>query len=152
MTANTRQILDIIDSTPLVSVDLIIENPKKEILLGKRVNKPAQGFWFVPGGRIRKNETIKDAIKRVSEAELGVDLSDHDPGLLGAGEHIYDDNFLNQPGINTHYVVLAFVIELETEITVTPDDQHSEMKWWTVEDLLSDKGVHPNTQAYFKDR
>jgi len=148
---DTKQALNIINSTPLVSVDLIIENPDKEILLGKRVNRPAQGFWFVPGGRILKNETIKDAIKRVSLAEIGIDLSDHNPGLLGASEHIYDDNFLNESGINTHYVVLAFVIELETEITVTPDDQHSEMKWWTVEDLLSDKAVHPNTQAYFRE-
>jgi len=150
MNADTKKILDIIESTPLVAVDLIIENPNKEILLGKRVNRPAQGYWFVPGGRILKNETIKDAIKRISITEIGVDLSDHDPGLLGASEHMYDDNFLNVPGINTHYVVLAFVIELETEITATHDDQHSEMKWWTIENLLGDNNVHPNTKNYFK--
>ena len=150
MNADTKKILDIIDSAPLVSVDLIIENPNKEILLGKRVNRPAQGYWFVPSGRIHKNETIKDAIKRISITEIGVDLSDHDPGLLGASEHMYDDNFLNEPDINTHYVVLAFVIEPPTEITVTPDDQHSEMKLWTVEKLISDNTVHPNTKNYFK--
>jgi len=56
---------------------------------------------------------------------------------------------LNEPGINTHYVVLAFIIELKSEISVTPDDQHSEMKWWTVEDLLANDHVHPNTKTYF---
>jgi colanic acid biosynthesis protein WcaH len=39
----------IIENTPLVSVDLIIKNENK-ILLGKRVNKPAQGYWFTLGG------------------------------------------------------------------------------------------------------
>ena len=63
---DTQKVLNIIDATPLVSVDLIIENRLKQILLGKRVNRPAQGYWFVPGGRILKNETIKDAIKRIS--------------------------------------------------------------------------------------
>ena len=144
-----QQVLNIIDSAPLVSVDLVIVNHHKKILLGKRVNRPAQGYWFVPCGRIRKNETIKDAIKRISTTEIGVDLSDHDPGLLGASEHIYEDNFFNEPGINTHYVVLAFMIELETDITVTPDEQHSEMKWWTVDNLLVNDDVHPNTKIYF---
>ena len=34
----------IIDNTPLVSVDLIVKHEGK-VLLGKRVNKPAQGYW-----------------------------------------------------------------------------------------------------------
>ena len=147
---DTQKVLNIIDATPLVSVDLIIENRLKQILLGKRVNRPAQGYWFVPGGRILKNETIKDAIKRISTREIGIDLADHNPALLGAGEHIYEDNFLNEPGINTHYVVLAFVIEVESDIEVTPDEQHDEMKWWNKEDLLADATVHPNTREYFE--
>ena len=52
---DTNNALAIINATPLVAVDLIIENRNKEILLGKRVNRPAQGYWFVPGGRILNN-------------------------------------------------------------------------------------------------
>jgi colanic acid biosynthesis protein WcaH len=150
MNTDNDSFIDIIAFTLLVSIDLIVQNPKQEILLGKRVNKPAQGFWFVPGGRIYKNETIRNAIKRISQTEIGVDLSDHDPGLPGATEHMYNDNFLNQPDVSTHYVVLVFVIELENEIMYSPDDQHSGMKWWTVEELLSDNTVHPNIWEYFK--
>ena len=51
----------IIDNTPLVSVDLIVKH-KGKVLLGKRVNKPAQGYWFTLGGRIFKNESIQSAI------------------------------------------------------------------------------------------
>ncbi len=38
----------IVESTPLVAIDLVVRAPDKKILLGKRVNRPAQGYWFVP--------------------------------------------------------------------------------------------------------
>ena len=44
----------IIGATPLVSIDLIVKNAKGEVLLGYRTNRPAQGYWFVPGGRVQK--------------------------------------------------------------------------------------------------
>lgn len=150
MKTGEKHILDIIEKTPLVSVDLVIRNPAREVLLGKRVNRPAQGYWFVPGGRIRKNETINQALKRVSEVEVGLDLSAAVPNLLGVYDHIYEDNLFNAAGINTHYVVLAFVIALQQEIEVTPDRQHSALQWWEIDTLLGDPAVHQNTKAYFK--
>jgi len=48
--------LRVIQNTPLVSIDFIIQNSSGEFLLGKRLNKPAKNFWVVPGGRSRKNE------------------------------------------------------------------------------------------------
>jgi hypothetical protein len=33
----------IIDTTPLVSIDLLVRNAQGQILVGKRVNRPAQG-------------------------------------------------------------------------------------------------------------
>lgn len=145
-----NKILEIIEATPLVSVDLIIRNPFQKVLLGKRINRPAKGYWFVPGGRILKNETINQALKRISEVEVGLNLLTKAPRLLGAYDHIYDDNFLNINGINTHYVVLAFTITLQKEIEVKPDDQHSDLKWWGIDNLLEEQTVHQNTKVYFK--
>ncbi len=45
----------VINSTPLISVDLVIKNNEGQILLGKRTNRPAKGFWFVPGGWVLKD-------------------------------------------------------------------------------------------------
>ena len=143
-------ILEIIKATPLVSIDLIIRNPSDKVLLGKRVNRPAKDYWFVPGGRIIKNETIGHALKRISKKEVGLDLSTEAPSLLGAYDHIYEDNFLNLDGINTHYVVLAFAIQLQQEIGVRPDEQHSDLRWWEIDKLLKDPTVHHNTKVYFK--
>ena len=150
MKIDKKHVLKIIEATPLVSIDLVIRNPSNKVLLGKRNNRPAMGYWFVPGGRIFKNETINQALKRISEVELGQDLSTKAPSLLGAYDHIYEDNFLNVKGINTHYVVLAFVIALQQEIEVKSDEQHTELKWWEVEKLLQDQTVHQNTKVYFR--
>ena len=150
MKIDEKHVLEIIEATPLVSIDLVIRNPSNKVLLGKRNNRPAMGYWFVPGGRIFKNETINQALKRISEVELGQDLSTKAPSLLGAYDHIYEDNFLNVKGINTHYVVLAFVIALQQEIEVKSDEQHTELKWWEIDKLLQDQTVHQNTKVYFR--
>ena len=78
----------IIENTPLVSVDLIVKN-KGKVLLGKRVNKPAQGYWFTLGGRVLKNENIQSAIKRIGKQETGI-IIDSDPKFIGVFEHLYD--------------------------------------------------------------
>ena len=145
---NDTDFLHIVDVTPLVSIDLILRNERGEVLLGRRAKRPAQGLWFVPGGRIRKNERVPDALQRISRRELGVTISE--AKLLGVFDHIYPDNFLDAPGVNTHYVVLGMAAELAGNLRFTADDQHSELKWWTADELLASDAVHENTKAYFR--
>lgn len=47
----------IVRLAPLVSIDLIIRAAKQNVLVALRTNEPARGVYFVPGGRIRKDET-----------------------------------------------------------------------------------------------
>ena len=144
-----KQFLKIIDATPLVSIDLILEDGNGRILLGKRVNRPAQGYWFVPGGRIVKNEKLADAIKRISTAELGITILLSDVELFGAFDHIYEDNCFNESDVNTHYVVLAYKVNWQDDLHIVADDQHSEIKWWAKRDLQDSSDVHQNTKNYF---
>lgn len=58
MRLSDEDFLNIIDKTPLIAIDLIIKNPDGDVLLGKKLNEPAKDKWFVPGGRILKNESI----------------------------------------------------------------------------------------------
>jgi colanic acid biosynthesis protein WcaH len=139
----------VVNATPLVSIDLAIRNDLHQVLLGKRSNRPAEGFWFVPGGRIRKNERVAEALLRISTAEIGVAIKE--AALLGVFDHIYDDNFAGEPGINTHYVVIAFEHRLPQNCHVSPDAQHSELRWWDVPSLLESPEVHENTKAYFRE-
>jgi colanic acid biosynthesis protein WcaH len=57
--------------TPLVSIDLIVRDRQERVLLGRRTHPPARGWWFVPGGRIRKDERLSDATARLLAEELG---------------------------------------------------------------------------------
>jgi colanic acid biosynthesis protein WcaH len=145
-----QDFLFIIDHTPLVSIDLIIENTQGKILLGRRTNQPAQGFWFVPGGRIRKNETLAVAMQRISSTELGTAFNLSDTLLMGPYDHIYANNFAGVDSINTHYVALGYQLNIDDRFKIQADTQHSEMKWWNKEDLLVSKEVHQNTKAYFQ--
>lgn len=138
--------LSIIDATPLVSIDLVIRSERNRVLLGKRLNRPAKGFWFVPGGRIHKNELVKDALVRICKSELGVPLQP--AHLIGVYDHIYHDNFHDRAGINTHYVVLGYRGSLSESVRFETDDQHSELRWWEEAELLASAEVHENTKLY----
>jgi colanic acid biosynthesis protein WcaH len=145
-------LLAVVNHTPLVSIDLICHNPRGEVLLGWRRNQPAQGSWFVPGGRIRKDERVADALQRIAVVELGLDGQRLPPvAFLRAWEHLYPDNFAGEPGISTHYVVLAYRLQLDEAQAraLVPDAQHGELRWFAVEALRADPGVHLNTRAYF---
>ena len=65
MTLSDSEFVDVVRNTPLVSIDLIISDPMGAILMGWRNNEPAKDTWFVPGGRIRKNERIAEAFERI---------------------------------------------------------------------------------------
>lgn len=135
----------VIDSTPLISIDIIIRNGDK-VLLGKRTNKPAKGYFFSAGGRIKKNETIDIAIARIADNELNIKL-EKQLEFVGIYEHFYKDSIYEN--ISTHYVNLAFFYELE-QILDIPLEQHSEFKWFTISELLDSKQVHGYTKDYFR--
>lgn len=138
----------VIRNTPLISIDLIVENEKNQILLGLRLNKPAQGFWFVPGGRIVKNETMAQAFSRLTKDELSVELQLSDATLIGLFEHFYDDNFSGDD-FSTHYVVLGYRIKLDILLSQLPTEQHGHYQWFDMATLLSVDDVHHHTKRYF---
>lgn len=141
--------LRVVRDAPLVSIDLIVEDPQGRVLLGLRENAPARGSWFVPGGAIRKAETLDAAFARIAAAELGLPLSRRDARLLGVYEHHYPDNFAGDPGFGTHYVVLAHRLPLGGEPRPA-DDQHRQLRWFGVGQLLADPAVHDHVKAYFR--
>lgn len=149
----------VIDGAPLVSVDLVLRDGKGRALLGKRLNRPAKGYWFVAGGRVRKNERIEDALLRLTAVELGYSDAQATKALQqvsfkGVYQHFYDDNALEQEGISTHYVALGFelILSEQQQADINLDDQHDEHRWWDLDALLSSAEVHDNTKAYFDRR
>ncbi|WP_322048499.1 GDP-mannose mannosyl hydrolase [Paraburkholderia sp. J67] len=136
---------------PLVAIDLIVTDDAGRVLVGFRRNRPARGSWFVPGGRIRKNETLDAAFTRIVEAELGLaEVARRQASFYGLYEHHYPDNFAGREGVPTHYVVLAHIMAVKDTASVGRLDQHSEYAWVAPEALLVRDDVHENTKAYFR--
>jgi len=119
----------VVDSAPLISIDILARKNNK-VLLGKRVNKPAQGYYFSTGGRVNKNETVNSAMGRIAKSE-----------------HFYDDSIYES--VLTHYVNLAYEHEVK-EVLDLPTEQHTEYEWFSINELLESKQVHKYVKDYFR--
>jgi colanic acid biosynthesis protein WcaH len=149
---DSARFVDLVAAMPLVSVDLVLVRGGTEVLLGLRNNRPAQGFWFVPGGRVLKDEPRQRALTRVAQRELGLSLDGLDVRFAGAYEHFYPDCFAGDVGVSTHYVVLAHRIDVPAGFEVELGDvQHEALRWWPLAQAAQDESVHAYSRAYLKD-
>lgn len=73
--------------TPLVNVDLLIQDPALGTLLTWRDDAFFPAGWHVPGGIIRFKETAATRILAVAEGELGVRV-EFDPSPLAITEGV----------------------------------------------------------------
>lgn len=139
----------LVEVAPLISIDFIVRNMRGEVLLGERVNRPAKGFWFVPGGRIFKDERIGDAFSRIAISELSKELFVSDASHLGVFQHFYNDSVAAE-NVTTHYIVLAYEVCVSVDIT-PPNDQHSKYRWQHPSEILMCDDVHEFTKDYFRE-
>lgn len=148
--SDRERFVELVRDLPLVSVDLVLVRDGREVLLGWRTNRPAQHTWFVPGGRILKDERRADALARVAARELGiVDIHALQPAFLGPFEHFYPDCFAGDIGVSTHYVVLAHRIDVPAGFEISgKDEQHAELRWWPIDAALASPDVHRFTRDY----
>lgn len=138
----------IIENTPLVSIDFVVYNQKGEVLLGKRNNRPAQGCWFVPGGRIKKDELMSAAFKRLTKNELGVEFNISQAELIGPFEHLYVDNVSGED-FSTHYIALGYRLIINDSLLSLPTEQHNQYIWLPETELLKHPNIHKHTLWYF---
>ena len=141
---------------PLVSIDLMVTRPGaagEELLLGLRNNRPAQAWWFTPGGRIRKEEALHDAMQRIAAGELNMPATFlQRVVLLGAWDHFYPDSAFS-PTVSTHYVNLAYWLRLDSDEALAiaapagVEHQHSAWQWITLHDAGQSPDVHQNVRV-----
>lgn len=143
-----------VNALPLISIDICLINSNKQLLLGKRNNPPAQGWWFTPGGRIRKNEPWTQALTRIAEDELGIrNVSEKSCSLIGIWDHFYENSAFSS-SVSTHYVNLPHVLLLTPDMEKTlvlpqgQDTQHSLIKWWDLTDAAESDEIHEYVKPY----
>lgn len=111
----------------LPCVDAFIFRERK-ILLMKRNHHPAQGQWWVPGGRVQKGEPILEALRRKVQEETSLFIS----SAMEAGitETIFEDK---------HTINCSFFVEVLGDVLLNED--HSEYAWFDINNL-SQLGLH----------
>ena len=66
------------DQSIKLTVDAVVFGyesiPKISVLLVKRKFEPYQGSWAIPGGFVKDNESLEDAVYRELKEETGVDI------------------------------------------------------------------------------
>jgi len=144
-----EQFLEVVARTPLVSMDLVLRDPRGRILLGRRRNEPAKDFWFAPGGRILKDESLEEAFRRLCEAELGQPRAYAEARSLGQFSHRYATNVYGVEGVGTHYVVLAVELDAAADFIPAPQAQHAEYRWFAREEAAGPE-VHEYVRPYFR--
>lgn len=136
--------------TPLIAIDLVVLNEHGQVLLGERLNRPAQGYWFTPGGRVRKSESLEAAFRRISRSEIGVELPMTSAAFRGVYEHFYRDSYFSadEQDSGTHYVVLAYTLSLADSVLESlPREQHADYRW--VDVCTTSLSVHQHVLDYF---
>jgi colanic acid biosynthesis protein WcaH len=68
--------------TPLVNVDLLIQDDRGRTLLTWREDEFFGAGWHVPGGIIRYKEPFADRIRACAREELGADVSSESAPLM----------------------------------------------------------------------
>lgn len=132
---------EILNAIPFVCVDLVIKDGNS-FLLAKRKNQPAQGQWFLPGGRLLKNEKLKDAALRKMHQETG--MNGVIEKMLGVDETMFPDG---PYGLSVHSVNVVFLITpTNPKNSVVLDEQNDEYKWYT----HIDDAWHPYVKKFLE--
>ena len=102
----------------LVSTIALIDDENK-ILIGKRpVGKVFENLWEFPGGKVKKNETVEQALIRETKEEINIDLSMNCIAPL---------SFSTYDSANINIIILLFISrkwDLEPICKF-----HTELKW-----------------------
>jgi len=97
----------IFSRVPRLTVELVILDRSRGVLLALRDIEPCRGMWHLPGGTVRFGEPLTDAVARVGHDELGLEV--RAGRLLGYIEYpSHYENGLDSP------VGLAFEVTISS--------------------------------------
>ncbi|WP_454784317.1 NUDIX domain-containing protein [Legionella sp. WA2024007413] len=115
----------------------IILNQENQVLLVKHTYEP---YWFLPGGGVKKGETVKEALIRELNEEVGI-IPTEEPKLFGIYFHIY---------MGVHDYPIVFIIKHFNSIK-THSYEIEQMAWFDYHNLpeLVSPGTKRRLDEYF---
>jgi colanic acid biosynthesis protein WcaH len=124
----------ITDSIPIASVEAVISKDNSLLFL-RRINSPAKGQWWFPGGRIRKGETLGDALSREVKEETDLEVIESE--RVNVYSRIFDER---------HDITIVYLCKCKGDKIVL-NDEHSEYRYFK----SLPKTIHPYIVQVIKD-
>lgn len=106
---------------PVLGVGAVIVEDDK-LLVVKRGREPGQGQWAVPGGKVRRGETLAAATAREAYEETGLRVE--------VGEVVWVGELIDE----THHLVLIDLRATVLSGTLRAADDALEVAWMPVDD------------------
>lgn len=123
---------------------IILENERGEILLTRRKYLPKKGYWDLPGGFLKLNETFEESLRREIKEELGVSIVNF------SYFSSYHDRYLYR-GVNYYKVICTFMGKIRSQ-PLTPADDVAQIKFSPVDKIpfgkLAFKSIKQSLQEY----
>ena len=116
----------IMELLPIVSVEAVIMIGNSLLFL-RRKNEPALGEWWFAGGRIRKGESLKQALYSEVKEETGLRINDYK--LVNVYSRIFP---------NRHDIAIVYLCKCD-EGEIVLNDEHSMYGLFSVVPV----GLHP---------
>jgi len=124
----------ILINMPIACVDIALVS-HGSVLLVKRKDAPAQGEWWVPGGRVIKGETMIATAQRKALDEVGIRV--HVGPIVHTDETIFNDG---PCGIAVHSINSCFFVYPEApDFSPSLDSHHADWRWVNT----IDSSLHP---------
>lgn len=111
---------------PICCVDVVVHHRGRALLI-RRKEEPAGGLWWLPGGRLFKNERLDAAARRKAREETGLDVDV--VRRIGTYETWFPTGPAPRLTDGYHNISTAFLVRLRGEALVRPDPTASAFRW-----------------------
>jgi len=108
-----------------LNVDAIIMRDN-QLLLIKRNKEPFKGFWSLPGGRVKLNETIVGALLREIKEETGIKIQPLD---------IFDEYSTLDRDPRGRFVSIVYICRPLSEIKKKKTQEAQDIKYFSLDNL-----------------
>ncbi|MBI3550093.1 MAG: NUDIX domain-containing protein [Elusimicrobia bacterium] len=113
---------------PIACVDTVVSY-RGQFVLGKRVERPCRGQWWVAGGRVFKHELLAEAASRTLREEFHIKAAPDRLKFLTIGETTFRDS---SHGGSKHTINLVFSLKLSRRPKLRIYRRHhSEARWFS---------------------
>ena len=135
--------LEISALTPIINVDLLIQNSLEETLLVWRDDQFHKGWHFI-GGVLRNNESLSSRVKKTASNELNIDLQ------ILSGPIEINEMLFPQNNYRNHFLSFLYNCKINSNLNMnlkylesnTPS--HGEWKWFNhaPNDLIPEQSLY----------